>query len=195
MGWIEWLWAWLDINSKQLGAVSSIVFGLSSAVVAWVALRLNYRNNYGLKPLVLFLKRTDGAGSKEAWVGTDFEFWNRRRYPVVLRLVEVDFRGVVVRAPAENRMRESDKWGMLDGKKLLGQFNEVVDGNTHRSFNDVIAYVGEAVRVDAMEEPDTSISVTYFDPKKNRLEIVSGDSEKARKQWKKWRKERGIKDG
>lgn len=54
MDWASAIWAWLDANSKQLSAVASLVFGLSSAVVAWFAYRLNRRNNVGSEPMAFF---------------------------------------------------------------------------------------------------------------------------------------------
>src|SRR5262245_22229050 len=65
-GWIliAEVWMWLGENSTAIGSLSSISFGLSSALVAWTALRLSYRNNFGPKPLVL-VTSVGGARSKD----------------------------------------------------------------------------------------------------------------------------------
>jgi hypothetical protein len=50
---IPFIWNWLGQHSAQVTAVTAMIFGLSTAVVAWLALRLNHRNNYGTKPLLV----------------------------------------------------------------------------------------------------------------------------------------------
>jgi hypothetical protein len=41
------LWVWLGDNSKEVGALGAIVFGVSSAILTGVALWVSYRNNFG----------------------------------------------------------------------------------------------------------------------------------------------------
>lgn len=73
MGWLSEGWVWLDANSRQIGALSSIAFGPSSAAVAWVAYRLNYRNNNGWPPVFLTSGAMMGELKKEGvFVGITF---------------------------------------------------------------------------------------------------------------------------
>jgi hypothetical protein len=90
MGVFSYAWIWLDTNSKQIGALSSIAFGLSSAVVAWVALRLSILNSLGSKPIVLFVSQGVGRVGEDGVVFESecvFEFWNRRKHPLIVQWV------------------------------------------------------------------------------------------------------------
>jgi hypothetical protein len=79
MGFLSDGWQWLDANSKQIGALGSIVFGLSSAVVAWTALTISYRNSNGWKPILLQTEVAVGEDGACPFFSTEFEFWNRRK--------------------------------------------------------------------------------------------------------------------
>jgi len=84
--------------------IASTALTLASVTIAVVAATFSYRQNYGWKPVVLVLAQGfDGPKSTEddyiAWI--DFEFWNRRKYPVVVHLVEIKFGKLMLDHPGE----------------------------------------------------------------------------------------------
>ena len=91
MGIVTEVWEWLGANSKQVGALASITFGLSSAAVAWLAFRMTWRNNFGWKPTILLVTYGFRGGTGQNEMFCKFEIWNRRKYPVVVREVQVIF--------------------------------------------------------------------------------------------------------
>jgi hypothetical protein len=93
MGALVDVLTWLDVNSKPLGAISSIVFGISSATVALATLVMSYRHNFGRKPLLLVAQQVLSTGDNDSVCLTvTFEVWNRQKYPVGLKFLFVTFR-------------------------------------------------------------------------------------------------------
>ena len=85
------VWSWLDENRNQIGALSSVAFGLSSALVAWLAYRVNRVNSVGLPPVLLVLRMVGDRKDIVNRNGTAIVVWNRRMYPIVLTSVRVQF--------------------------------------------------------------------------------------------------------
>jgi hypothetical protein len=83
-----------------LQLVSSSVLALTTAIIAGTALSLNYRQNYGWKPVVLVGNLSNSWDwpdmDDERWAkephaedrrqfSIEFEVWNRRKYPVSVK--------------------------------------------------------------------------------------------------------------
>ncbi len=86
-----YLWNLLGTHSSPIGALSSIVFGASSIIIAVLAYRLTRFNNYGLRPIILQTQRTLGnLGENESvFLGLQFEVWNRQKYPITVDFLKV----------------------------------------------------------------------------------------------------------
>ena len=163
----EAFWEWLGANSAQVGAVSSFMFGVSSAIVAWVALRLNYRNNFGWKPVV-FISMLDCR--KGSWHGEDrtmvtlgCEVWNWQKYPVVVNpvvlwVLEKDFEGSFM--PGGPYYGEGNSMNFLDDVRL--------EPNAHHTFE----AVGYVPLTDKDWEPACRVEVWYYDPRRNKRKVV-----------------------
>src|SRR5471032_139503 len=103
-------WRLLGENSKEIGAVGSILFGISGAIAAWLAFRLNYRNNFGQKPLLLLKTHGGTAGHQWAEMHCTFEVWNRRKYPVVVREMQVTFGEAKIDSGSMSREGDETEW-------------------------------------------------------------------------------------
>jgi hypothetical protein len=85
------VWPWLLINHDGVRLVSSIFFGFGSLVVSLLAINVTYRNNFGWKPLVLLIWYGKASQLGKHVLRCRFEIWNRRKYPLVVREIQVSF--------------------------------------------------------------------------------------------------------
>src|SRR5689334_3613182 len=88
------IWNWLKENHEQIGALSSLVFGISTASIAVLAYRLNKKNNFGPKPLVVVTHVGGGTDKSSGKPLATFqvEIWNRRKYAIDLKMASVKFK-------------------------------------------------------------------------------------------------------
>lgn len=116
MPWISEVWANIAANKDHVSAISAFAFGLSSVVVAWVALRLNYRNNFGWNPALVVTERGVGAygEAKDRFINViayaNFEVWNRRKYPIVIRAVKIQLSGKVLGVGPYAYSKNLERW-------------------------------------------------------------------------------------
>jgi hypothetical protein len=81
----------LPNGTATLQLVAYVSLMLSSVVVALTSLFIAYRQNFGWKPIV-FLSSFGGGGGRYGYTVTiEFEFWNRKKYPVTVRRVSVKY--------------------------------------------------------------------------------------------------------
>lgn len=82
----------MDVAVAQLIAASALALG--SLCVAFTAMLIAYRQNFGWPPLLIstgYGLRTD-VKFREIYIAVvKFEVWNRRRYPIVVRSMSVLF--------------------------------------------------------------------------------------------------------
>jgi hypothetical protein len=65
-------------------------------MVAIVAAIIAYRNNFGWKPLCLVKERNfmaRGVEKTATHIRLSFELWNRRKYPIAIRMIECGGQG------------------------------------------------------------------------------------------------------
>jgi hypothetical protein len=177
------------VTILQIGV--STLLSLAGFFVGAVALRVSYRNNFGWKPLVWAHKRWDGSNHEERWAGAEFEIWNRRTYSIVLRVVEVDFGNAAVADVALRKMPDADKWERGPNANLLGRLDQVLEGGERLKFDEVVALVTD-LPGDVDARAGVEVTVTYFDPKQNKMLEVRGTTDKSSKEWRRWRERRGI---
>jgi len=93
-----------ELTIAQIFAyVTLTVTGLTVAVVSLVFL---YRQNFGWKPIVLVVsKGLRGKGGEDTVLLIfEFEAWNRRNYPIVIRRASLDFENIkFLRNPEWNK--------------------------------------------------------------------------------------------
>lgn len=152
-----------DTAALQLLAYAMLTF--MGVCIASAALLFSYRQNYGWSPVILVTSHgLGGMGGEEEYIAhLDFEFWNRRKYPVVIRIAEVDF--------GEVRLQEKSKasgekltWDIFRGTAIL-RSGARIDPASHHLFE-----CRGAFRKRTLDDLDVMATVTvhFFDPLSNR---------------------------
>jgi hypothetical protein len=144
-----------DLSTMQW--VASTALTLASVTIALVAALFAYRQNYGWKPAILILSK--GFSDEIAYV--EFEFWNRRKYPIVVHAVEIKFGTVEL-----DHRGEKSEWGKSDWwifhNKLCHRPHMRLDPASHHLFQPRIPFKQQKV-----EDETIRIDVYYFDPLAN----------------------------
>ena len=87
---MDWL---LNLDPKVaelFKLTSSTMLTVAGLVVSVVALNFSYRNSRGWKPLLIIKSRLYTELHEPALsVFVDFEVWNRRKYPIIIRKLRV----------------------------------------------------------------------------------------------------------
>lgn len=147
------------IPLETLSAVSSVAMTAMSTVVAIVALVFSYRQNAGWKPIALIvgqsMRGVGGVGMLEFEV--DIEFWNRRKYPIVIRAISANVSGFVLKSSEPS----ADLEAFIRGNRLVQKVANAVNPNDQ--FRIQIPFGVERESLDAMR-PLFDIEIMYFDP-------------------------------
>lgn len=155
---------WLQIAQF----IAYVALTLTGVTVAAASLFISYRNNFGWKP-VLFMSgkgikgdSADDGGRMYALM--DFEFWNRRTYPLVLRGVAVELVDFVVDEDVFHR-RDVD-WHFSRGTHAYYRKSHTVE----RSNNVVVKFVGRMQEGQSLDALDATFKVDaeYYDPRLNK---------------------------
>jgi hypothetical protein len=87
---------WIQI-AQFIAYVSLTVTGVT---VAAASLFISYRNNFGWKPVVFIssmgFKGDSANDGGRMYARMSLEFWNRRNYPLVLRFMRIELKGLEV---------------------------------------------------------------------------------------------------
>jgi hypothetical protein len=67
----------------------------------------------------------------------------------------------------------------------------VLEGGERLKFDEVVALVTD-LPGDVDARAGVEVTVTYFDPKQNKMLEVRGTTDKSSKEWRRWRERRGI---
>lgn len=164
------MWDWLGENYRQVGALSSIAFGLASLCVGVIAYRLNYRNNFGWPPVMVVRSTSVSSRGQESFVEAEFSIWNRHKYAIVIVELIADYR--FCELVCEDRTAHRDReWIVRNGRRVNWHGREALDPN--KEFQ-----IDLEARSDngSMEEP--TITVRYIDPLsgKYRHAVSKGES-------------------
>lgn len=154
---------WLSYT--QIG--SSIFLGLSALIVAGLSLRWSYRNNFGWKPVAIIkdfkIAHVTHRGNETALCHhgeLELEFWNRRKYPVVIRVVQIDLPGVVLRQGTNG----GPSW-VTEGTTMRRVEDMKVEPTSHKKYVVRIPYLVETA---GEVQTAMSIGIRYYDPRSNR---------------------------
>lgn len=147
-----------------LEVISSIASTVMSTVVAVVALIFSYRQNVGWRPVALVTgsNMTGIGGSWHVTLHVTVEFWNRRKYPVVLRHAQAKLTGVeIINVDAKGL----DKRDYVRSNCAYKELNAAVDPSKSADVLFEVSFTDQSL--DAMK-PLFAITIGYFDPYKNR---------------------------
>jgi hypothetical protein len=148
----------------QLVAYVALTF--SSILVACTSLFIAFRQNFGWKPIV-FASSYGGGGGKFGYTATiEFEFWNRKKYPVAIRWVSVTYEQQVMDRYVQGVLSEG--WVIESEHRLVFDKHETLEPGKTRQY-DLVAPVQKAP-IDL--KANVTITLFYFDPVKNKIKKI-----------------------
>ncbi|MBS4003186.1 MAG: hypothetical protein KGZ91_07410 [Afipia sp.] len=152
-----------DVATLQLTAYATLTF--VGVCIASAALLFSYRQNFGWSPIVLVTSHGLGGvgGGEEFIVHLDFEFWNRQKYPIVIRNVEVGF-GELRLHEKQSHTGEMLTWNTFRGNAIFRDDIRVNPSDQHQ-FKCRGAFPKRTL--DDLDVTAT-ISILYFDPVSNK---------------------------
>lgn len=164
---------------------SSTALTLASIAVGLIALNVGYRNNFGWKPILLV--KSYGIGSGHDWteVHCIFEVWNRRKYPLVVREMQVSFGDLKVDREARGAAAEGELWWATKEGTLITHKSVSIEPTRHQEFEAV-----GPVRSDAGAVTDVVVWVDLFDPRKNGHVVLRARANFGRSRW--WLRRRRL---
>ena len=83
----------MSVEISVLQLIAYVALTMASVTITAVSALFGYRQNFGWKPILLTTNHSlSGQGNVDLHQAIiDFEFWNRRKYPLVVRAIIVQF--------------------------------------------------------------------------------------------------------
>ena len=137
----------MNVAVPVLQLVAYVMLTLASIIVAAVSTIIAFRSNFGWRPLALVLSHgIRGVGGSDLFDATlDIEVWNRRKYPIVMRQLEVQFNSIKLRDTAVQ-----PPWH-LTGNRLVNYGQTVIAPSTYEQIP-VTAPMSEGIRLDDISD-------------------------------------------
>ena len=161
--------------------VSSTALTVMSITVSVVAATFGYRSLNGWKPVVLSSGARMGELKKPGvFIGTTFEIWNRRKYAILVRQVQVDFGSFKLKEFVNVTTGPSldEEWHMSDSSaKRWDDF--FIEPNEHKRFDVDVKFEPSGDYL-TWPEPQARIRVLFFDVKKNKHIVLEKVAKKRR---------------
>jgi hypothetical protein len=154
-----------DVSIFQI--IASLATGIS-LTVAGVSLYFAYRHNRGWKPAIVVVERAQFAGAQTALV-VIFEVWNRHKYPIIIKEVDVQFERFAFVNPPQDEDENSVGWFLEEDRTFESYHTLRLEPNTHHRFYLLAPYKEES---DDDKPNNPSITVLYFDSTKNKQMTV-----------------------
>jgi hypothetical protein len=149
----------------QLIAYTSLT--IASITVAGVSAFFAYRQNFGWSPVILILYRgieRDSDDSNEV-VYLEFEFWNRRKYPVAVDGIEITFGKMIIGEIPETASEVSPGEWYVFHNKVCQREHKLLDASSHCSYKAKVPFKTPS---DVEWSETLMIEVHYFDPIGNK---------------------------
>lgn len=154
----------------------------SVSLLAWLAYRLNRRNNFGWSPMVIALSWGGGSDRDGLFINIAFEVWNRRKYPIVIRSIELNYEGITL-VPTENYV--PGEWYVPRWRTscIRRERAERIEPNSHVEIS-VRQTIEDVSSLDATISETPTISVRYFDPRLGRIaRLAAKESWQTDRRW------------
>jgi hypothetical protein len=164
--------AHLPSDTPTLQLIAYVSLTLASVTVALTSLFMAYRQNFGWKPILFIISVGGGRGARGHSVTTEFEFWNRKKYPINITFVSVDYSKTRIARGGNPPL--SDGWG-INGEHRIFNENRMTIKPTENKYFQTVTPIDTSSVLDISE--NVTISVFYFDPIKNRIMCVVVDTE------------------
>lgn len=143
--------------------ITSIANVATTVILASVALIFSFRQNVGWKPICFVAggSFSGRGGSQEYELSVSIEFWNRRKYPVVVRDMTIHVSGVTI----ENRDYAGVEEDYIRGNRLVRRIGKPVAPSEHIVLDAALPFENQSL--DAMQ-PLFDVTIRYFDPYRNK---------------------------
>lgn len=157
------------IQLAQLVAYSMLT--LSSILVASVSLMFGYRQNFGWKPIALVTSHGFSGGKVDGYYGAtlDIEIWNRRRYPVVVRHIEVKSQVIEFERSLQG-WTYPDNWLVNRKNQIISRTEISLDPSGKASLSFELPFKKRTL--DDLVDLFT-IRINYFDPRLAKLKTIN----------------------
>jgi len=147
------------------------VLTIASVIVAATQLFLAYRQNFGWKPLLLVTNHalTSGTPTREYYgLKLDMEIWNRRKYPVVVRRLYIEFSRIEVVAEVPEWVYGA--WNVGTARPTARYEEELVlEPSSYKTVPIDLPF--KRLPLDALRDR-LRITAFCFDPRKNRIDKI-----------------------
>ena len=155
---------WIPLVQIVTNATLTIV----AICIAIASLVVAYRNNFGWKPVALIgsIGIKGKAGSKDYTAVITLEVWNRYKYPISIRHMNIDFKELQTRPPQS--WSRDDAWYIGSGH--VAHFTAHTLGpSTHEEHEILVPFTADSL--DRLNAP-MHIRIFYFDPRRNAKKII-----------------------
>lgn len=147
--------------------IAYVTLTITGLIVAIVSVRFSYLQNFGWKPI--FMRTTlglKGIGGKDQFAATmQFEFWNRRKYPVIVRSLVLHFKDLEFIPNHTTAAGEKPLWYIRKDGLVSYRKEHAVSPSDHLSFDFEAPF--EKRTLDDLRA-QIKIEVIYFDPRLNK---------------------------
>jgi hypothetical protein len=150
--------------------VAYVMLTLASVTVAVVSLAFAYRQNFGWSPIALstghgLANRAPDTEHYDAVI--NFEIWNRRKYPVVVRSVVVKFSVVDIQCHVRG-WKYPEQWH-VQGRDVMHRGEIVLEPSGHHKFEARAPFKRRPL--DDLADP-VVVELAIYDPRRNRIETL-----------------------
>ena len=145
--------------------IAYVTLTVTGIIVAIVSLRFSFRQNFGWKPIIMVTSQGLKSGFlDEAYVATlKLEFWNRRKYPLIVRHITLTFSDMKFLANRAKQTRETG-WHIQYSGGGIYMNDFTVDGSGHQCVEFEAPFAKRPL--DNLRS-DVNIQVMFFDPRLN----------------------------
>jgi len=147
----------LDLPTMQW--VSTTALTLASLTVSIVAAIIGYRNSRGWEPVLLLSVDGLASGIPGASISVKFEIWNRRKYPIVIRFIEISLREHQLLNDERKQLQDWENWWIFHNK-VCHQASTTVEPGKHESFRRGVLFKPPQ----KFEGLTAVVACWYFDP-------------------------------
>jgi hypothetical protein len=142
--------------------IAYVTLTLASIIIGAVSAFIAYRSNFSWKPLVLVTSHgfRGKGGSQLVDASIEYEIWNRQRYPILIRSMDVHFKSISIRAGDVEH-----PW-LARGSSILNTLAVTLSPDTHERIKAFVP-MKEGTHLDDLED-NITIEIFYFDPRRNK---------------------------
>jgi len=143
--------------------IAYVALTMTGITVAIVSLRFSYRQNVGWQPILM----VTGQGLKSGFVDESYiatlnlEFWNRGKYPVVVRHIFVDFTDMDFLPEKAEPTSKTGWYIKYDGTGVYSD-DFAIEGSGHKPVEFEAPFAKRSLDDLSCE---VKVSLTYFDPR------------------------------